>query len=242
MKTVRTSTSLRVGGLSPLSSVDWPGELAATVFLAGCPWRCRYCHNADLREAGGGASGGASGTGDIAWDEVLAFLRTRVGLLDAVVFSGGEPTAQAGLAQGARDVRALGLRVGLHTGGAVRSRLVETLPHADWVGFDVKAPFSEYERLTGVPGSGKAAREGLAEVIASGVTFEARTTVHPALLGADALLRMADELIALGVREWVLQPFRPQGCVDGDLVARPISPLGVPHALAGHGLAVSVRA
>ncbi len=39
---------LRVGGFEPLTTVDWPGRLSAVVFLQGCPWRCRYCHNAEL--------------------------------------------------------------------------------------------------------------------------------------------------------------------------------------------------
>ena len=43
--------SLRVGGLVPLTSIDFPGELAAVVFTQGCPWRCVYCHNPELLPA-----------------------------------------------------------------------------------------------------------------------------------------------------------------------------------------------
>ena len=81
--------TLRVGGLTPLSTSDWPGMLAAVVFCQGCPWRCGYCHNPGLIPA--------RGDNEIPWEDVLAFLRRRQGLLDGVVFSGGEPTAQAGL-------------------------------------------------------------------------------------------------------------------------------------------------
>ena len=73
---------LRVGGLTPLSTTDYPGELAAVVFCQGCPWRCGYCHNPHLLSV--------RGASEIAWVDVLAFLRRRQGLLDAVVFSGGE--------------------------------------------------------------------------------------------------------------------------------------------------------
>lgn len=225
---MQTPTSLRVGGLSAISSVDWPGELAATVWLQGCPWRCPYCHNAHLLSAGESALSTDAPT----WGQVLAFLRTRVGLLDGVVFSGGEPLAQAGLEEAIREVRDMGFRVALHTGGVSPERFAAVLPLVEWVGFDVKAPFSEYESVTRVAGSGEVARATLMQAVASGVALQARTTVHPALLGEDALVRMADELEALGVRRWVLQSFRLEGCADERLLAAGLQPaLQVPEAL-----------
>ena len=143
-------TDLRVGGLARWSSCDWPGQLVATVFLQGCPWRCRYCHNPHLLPV--------HGDGEIAWPQVLAFLETRRDLLDGVVFSGGEPLIQAALPEAMGAVRALGFGVGLHTSGAAPERLKAVLPLVDWVGFDVKAPFADYARITGVAGSGEAAR------------------------------------------------------------------------------------
>jgi len=231
-------TSLRVGGLSAISSVDWPGELAATVWLQGCPWRCPYCHNAHLLSG----SDGATPPDAPSWEQVLAFLRTRAGLLDGVVFSGGEPLAQPGLAAAVREVLELGFRVALHTGGVAPDRLAEVLPLVDWIGFDVKAPFSEYERITRVAGSGEAALGSLRLALASGVGIETRTTVHPDLLGEGALERMADELEALGVSRWVLQPFRAEGCADETLAATHRPELRVPDALRGRALAVRVRA
>ena len=106
---------LRVGGLTPLSASDYPGKLAAVVFCQGCAWRCHYCHNAHLL--------GRRGSGEIGWPQVTAFLERRKGLLDAVVFSGGEPTLQAGLGAAMREVKALGYLVGLHTAGIVPRRL-----------------------------------------------------------------------------------------------------------------------
>lgn len=233
-----SSTSLRIGGLSPLSSVDWPGELAATVFLRGCPWRCPYCHNPHLQHASHGAGDAAP---DFHWGGVLDFLRTRVGLLDGVVFSGGEPTTQAGLADAVHEVRDLGFRVAVHTGGPVEAHITDVLPLLDWVGFDVKAPFAEYERVTRVAASGEAARASLRLLLASGIAHEVRTTVHPALLDDDALERMADELAEIGVARWVLQPFRADGCADAALAASAASTLRVPDSLSARGLAVEVR-
>jgi pyruvate formate lyase activating enzyme len=216
------AASLRVGGLSPHSSCDWPGQLVATVFAQGCPWACAYCHNPHLLPT--------RGSEEIAWGEVLAFLRTRQGLLDGVVFTGGEPTLQDALADAIADVRDLGFLIGLHTGGQFPDRLARVLPKVDWVGLDVKAPWADYERITRVPGSGEAARESLALIVASGIPFEARTTVHPALLSADDLALLADELVAAGVRNFAIQGFRPQGCV-GDLPAASLTTSNLPPGL-----------
>ncbi|NTU71390.1 MAG: anaerobic ribonucleoside-triphosphate reductase activating protein [Coriobacteriia bacterium] len=237
-RTVPSSTDLRVGGLSPLSSVDWPGELVATVFTRGCPWLCPYCHNSHLR--GGGTAAVAEGDG-FTWDDVLLLLRGRVGLLDGVVFTGGEPLAQSALAGAMSEVRELGFRVGLHTGGPLPERMREVLPLVDWVGFDFKAPFADYERVTGVAGSGESARESFEALIASGVPFEVRTTVHSVLLDDAALVRMAEELTACGAASWVLQPFRPQGCDDEALLAAPRERFVLPEALASGPLAVEIR-
>lgn len=201
-------SELRVGGLARLSSVDWPGELAATIFAQGCPWDCLYCHNPHLLPATPDAEQSAE---LVPWRAVIAFLESRIGLLDGVVFSGGEPLAQAALPSAIAQVRELGFRVALHTNGVVPARLEEVLPSLDWVGFDAKAPFASYERVTGVTGSGDRALESLRLLLASGVLCEVRTTVHPDLLGEEELLQLADELAEEGARRWVLQPFRAEG-------------------------------
>ncbi|MFO7543782.1 MAG: anaerobic ribonucleoside-triphosphate reductase activating protein [Thiobacillus sp.] len=204
--------TLRVGGLTPLSTTDWPGMLAAVVFCQGCPWRCNYCHNPDLIPP--------RGENEIPWEEVMAFLRRRQGLLDGVVFSGGEPTLQKNLLIAIREVRALGFRIGLHTGGMYPSRLATLLPWVDWVGMDVKAPFADYPRISGAAGSGGRARAGLQKLMQSGVEHEIRTTVHPALLGEADLIEIAHDLSEQGVRNYVLQAFRRQGCAD-QVLCRP---------------------
>lgn len=204
--------ALRVGGFVPFSASDLPGALSAVVFCRGCPWRCRYCHNPHLIAADGDARE--------SFDAILAHLERRRGLLDAVVFSGGEPLAQAALADAIGAVRALGFRIGLHTGGAYPRRLDALLPLVDWLGLDVKAPRDAYERVTNVADSGEPAWTSLDLAIASGVDLEIRTTVHAALTPDSALERMSAALAARGIRRWVLQAFRAQGCDDAALVAR----------------------
>ena len=197
------TNDLRVGGLARLSTCDWPGELVATVFCQGCPWACGYCHNPHLIPP--------QGTTDLQWADVLSFLEGRRGLLDGVVFSGGEPTLQRGLPEAMRAVRALGFSVGLHTGGPYPARLAAVLPLVDWIGYDVKAPFAEYEAITGVAGSGEKARAGLEMVLKSGIACDIRTTEYTPVLDAAMLARLSADLGAMGAEKTRLQPFRAVG-------------------------------
>ncbi len=195
---------LKIGGIVPFSTSDYPGKLAAVVFVQGCPWKCTYCHNPHLQAR--------TETGATPWEEVIAMLMRRAGLLDAVVFSGGEPTIDPALENVISEVRKIGFQVGLHTGGAYPKRLTEILPLVDWVGIDIKAPFADYERITDISGSGEQALACAEAVIASGIAHEFRTTIHPKLISAEALLRLAQTLSMMGVQNYALQVFRKTGC------------------------------
>lgn len=191
---------LKIGGFVPFTTVDYPEHLAAVVFCQGCPWQCRYCHNGHLLPA--------RSPNEIAWREVMATLARRRGLLDAVVFSGGEPTAQAVLPAAMRIVKSMGFLIGLHTAGMYPRRLGEVLPLVDWIGMDVKADFPAYERVTGIPGSGRTARESARLIIRSGVAHEFRTTVDRALLSESDVADISSTMLRMGAKNHVLQTCR----------------------------------
>jgi len=193
---------LSIGGLTPLTTIDFPGHLAAVVFCQGCAWRCAYCHNPHLLAVGYDGEG---------WPRLRDFLSSRRGLLDGVVFSGGEPLFQSGLADAMEGVKSMGFKVALHTAGTHPGRLRRLLPLLDWVGLDVKTSFECYPQLTGVAGSGAKARESLVLLLESGVDHEVRTTADPNLFDRKSLLALAEELAALGVARYVLQQCRPVG-------------------------------
>jgi pyruvate formate lyase activating enzyme len=202
---------LRVGGLTPLTTVDYPGELAAVVFCQGCPWRCRYCHNGHLLPPRAAEL--------IPWAQVRAFLEARRGLLDAVVFSGGEPTLQPALGAAMTQARALGFKVGLHSSGAYPARIEALLPLLDWVGLDIKALPEHYPAITGVPGSGERAWASLRLLLAAGVPLQVRTTLMPGQDGPAQLATLPERLAALGVREHRIQSCRTGHTLDPTLAA-----------------------
>jgi pyruvate formate lyase activating enzyme len=201
--------TLRIGGLTPLTTLDYPGHLACVVFCQGCAWRCGYCHNPELVWRCGNPL--------LTWADVRAFLQRRQGLLEAVVFSGGEATLQPGLLQAMQEAKALGFRVGLHSAGIHPARFARALAVTDWVGFDVKALPEDSQRITGVRGSGEANWRSLHNLLASGVDHECRTTVHWGLMNLDSVWRLALKLQEAGVKRYAVQRVRSGRMLDSAL-------------------------
>lgn len=194
---------IQIGGIEKFSIVDFPNKMAAVIFMQGCPWRCPFCHNAHLQDV--------SAKTNIAWYKFVDFLKQRKGVLDAVVFSGGEPLVQKGLKEAIKEVRGLGYQIGLHTGGYLPSYFKEILSEVDWVGFDVKAPLEEkkYKEITGGIADIEKVKESLDILCRSGKHFECRTTCDPRFLSVDDIYDIADSLKAMGVKEYYLQKYRP---------------------------------
>lgn len=195
-------SNINIGGVETFSTVDFPGKLAAVVFMQGCPWRCPFCHNTELQAL--------NHKTDFIWEKFLEFLKSRQGKLDAVVFSGGEPLAQNALREAISDVRALGFQIGLHTGGYRPELFAEVLPLVDWVGFDIKTAFDagKYNRLTASSHFDKV-MQSFELLVNSDKPFECRTTCDPRCLEPEDIYQIADELKAYGVKEYYLQKYRP---------------------------------
>lgn len=163
---------MRICGLQKLSMVDYPGKLAATVFTGGCELRCPFCHNASLVVR-------AAQTPEIPLEEVLAFLRSRRGLLDGVVLSGGEPLLHPDAPDFLAAVRDLGFAVKLDTNGCHPEALAKILDRglADYVAMDVKNAPEAYPETVGVPDFDLAPVRESARILMEGPgDFEFRTT------------------------------------------------------------------
>lgn len=202
--------SLFVGGVVSLTTIDYPGCLASVVFLQGCPWRCRYCHNKHLQKILPGES--------LPWEDVKALLETRKGFVEAVVFSGGEPLEQSSLGLAVKEVKKMGFKIGLHTSGSYPERLAKVVSLFDWIGFDVKESFKNYQLITNVPESGVKARESLQILLAFGVSFEVRMTLDPIIEVSD-VVDTFKELSRMGVKNVALQKVRDK---DGKAVEHPV--------------------
>jgi len=191
---------VKVAGLQRVTLIDFPGKVAASIFLAGCNLACGYCHNHWMIDAAGV-------TEAISVTDLLAWLETRRGLLDGVCISGGEPTLDPELPDLIRAIRAMGYLVKLDTNGTFPRRLEALLGErlVDYVAMDVKAPLDDrYASMAGVAISPEPVRQSMAALAAWGGAYELRTTVGPGLDEA-ALLDMAAELV--DAPRWILQVF-----------------------------------
>lgn len=196
-----------IAAVQPLTLSDFPGRAAAIVFLAGCDWRCPYCHNRRLWSAAEAL---------LPEDEVLERLAARRELASGVVVTGGEPTLHEELPAFLARLRAAGLAIKLDTNGGrperLRTVLVERL--ADYIALDLKAAAAQYAAATGDRGDAAAVRRSLALLRAAGLPYEVRTTVCARLHDEASLLALLDELVP-GERWW-LQAARPvpDACVE----------------------------
>lgn len=216
-----------VAGITPFTTIDFPGRLAGVFYLQGCSWRCRYCYNTEFWPLPDPQAGRSQAGQGIPLEKIVQFLDSRKGHLDGIVFSGGEPTIHKRLPVWMKAVKDMGFEIGLHTGGGEPERLAEVLSICDWVGMDIKAPFGLYEKVTQVPGSGEAARRCAELVLACGVAYEFRTTFHPDILFEAEVLEMARELVAMGCKNYVLQRFQSDHCADKELRESAVPSTGI---------------
>lgn len=201
---------MKICGVQKLALVDYPGKLAATVFTGGCNLRCPFCHNALL------VTRLDESPAEYDPAEVLAFLKTRRGLLDGVVISGGEPLTQPGLEDFIRAVRDLGFSVKLDTNGAFPERLGALLDSRllDYVAMDIKNSPEKYPQTVGIPGFDPApVRKSAAALMAGGVPFEFRTTLVREFHTRDDLLSIGAWLS--GAPRYFLQTFVDSGNLIG---------------------------
>lgn len=195
---------LRIAALTPFTTLDFPGRLSAVVFVRGCPWKCVYCHNCWMQSRQPHPS-------DIPFQKVVDLLDRRQGLLDAVVFSGGEPCLDPALRQAMLEVKRRGMMVALHTAGIYPQHLAGVIDLIDWVGLDVKAPPTQpevYARVVGAPHAAQAVIESFDLIAKSGVAYEVRTTAHPDFLTNEQIREIGTWLAERGTEHFALQIYR----------------------------------
>ena len=161
-----------ISGLQKMTLLDYPGKVACTIFTQGCNFRCPFCHNSDLL--------GQEGPETIEVETLLAFLKKRVGLLDAVCITGGEPTLQAGLEDLIVKIKELGYLVKLDTNGS-RPEVLKSLVEKkllDYVAMDIKNSPAKYGSTAGVPNMHlDKIEESIKYLLEGNVAYEFRTTV-----------------------------------------------------------------
>lgn len=206
-------SEIQIGGLVSFTTIDYPGKLAAVLFLVGCPLRCAYCSNPHLL---------TPGNGEYDPERVFAWLQSRVGKLEAVVFSGGEALMQGDATiEYMRRVRALGFNIGLHTNGFYPDVLRRAVDTVDWIGLDYKATAARYNDLVGQSIAYEKMSQSLDIWLSTAKDLEVRITCDPRFITPDDLMEIARDLHSRGVHTVAIQKYIPHFESDNHATTAP---------------------
>ena len=213
--------NMLISGVQPFTLLDYPGKVAAIIFTPGCNMRCRFCHNKEfvLPEEIKKIT-----PSFISEKAVLNFMKSRVGKLDGLVISGGEPTVQPDLAQFIQKVRDMGFLVKLDTNGNLPQILKKLVTEklVDHVAMDVKTTPDRYMELVGDLAKPENIIESINFLKEGHVTYEFRTTMIDGVHTKEIVDEMAKLL--RGSDKLYLQTFRPEVTLDPEFEKKkPIS-------------------
>ena len=168
--------------------------------------RCPFCHNWELVDINAPAV--------MDDEELLKFLSKRQGLLDGVVFTGGEPLLRKDIDIIMRKIKDMGFKLKLDTNGNHPDELIRVVGEGlvDYVAMDVKNSLEKYGETIGIPGFDTTNILRSIEFLLKGdIPYEFRTTVVKTYHDEDSFRGIA-KLIE-GASEYYLQGF-----VDRDTV------------------------
>ena len=171
--------------ITPFSMLDFPEKLSAIFWFTGCNMRCAYCHNVEIVLA----------KPIITESKAISFLKSRIGLLEGVVLSGGEPTLYKNIVTFAKKIKELGFLLKLDTNG-LKPKVIKTLIKKsliDYVALDYKAPKNKFKKITKNSSFDKFSKT-VDILVKSGIDYEIRTTIHSELLNEEDIEKIIKDL------------------------------------------------
>lgn len=193
MNTIKESSSLKkiIHNITSFTTVDYEDHLSCIIWFVRCNMRCQYCYNPDIVN---------SKSGLYTKEDVLEFLKKRVGLLDAVVLSGGEPTIHD-LEVFCKEIKLLGYKIKLDTNGSNPKQLEHLIKEqlVDYVAIDFKSLKEKFENITKSNFYEKFIKS-LKILNVSKIEYEVRTTLHNDLLSVEDINIMQDILLKNGYK------------------------------------------
>lgn len=201
---------MNISGLQKLTLLDFPGKLACTIFTSGCNFRCPFCHNASLVLPGD--------MPHMETEEVFSFLKKRVGILEGVCITGGEPCLQSDLEEFIVAVRSMDFLIKLDTNGSFPQKLSALLEKGllDYVAMDIKTSKENYLNVCGV--NNNKLLENVIESVeilkGSSVPHEFRTTTAKELQTKEDFEKIGEWL--RGEKRYFIQQYETSGELVGE--------------------------
>ncbi|MBU0545704.1 anaerobic ribonucleoside-triphosphate reductase activating protein [Patescibacteria group bacterium] len=200
---------MHFGGWQRFSMIDYPDKICAIGFTQGCNFRCPFCHNPELVEP-------ELFNDAIAEEKILDFLQERIGKIDGVTITGGEPTLHNDLLGFIKKVKSLGFLVKLDTNGSRPEKIQEIINDkaVDYIAMDIKGPEEKYAQIARAEINLADLRKSIEMIMSSGIPYEFRTTVVTTLLNKEDIIAIGRMIF--GARLYVLQKFLPTKTIDPD--------------------------
>ena len=198
---------VEIKGIEKFASKDFPGRISSTVFLAGCNFRCPFCHNADLVLR-------PETIQTIDLNFFLSYLDSRKGWLDGLCLSGGEPLLHEEVEVLARVIKDRGYQLKIDTNGSFPERLEDLISQGlvDAVAMDIKGPLERYPEIVRARVETEKIIRSVEIIRHSGLEYTFRTTVVPGLITGEDLLKIGEWLS--GAQLFQLQQFVPNNTLD----------------------------
>ncbi len=199
---------MKISGIQKLTLLDYPGKLAATIFTHGCDFRCPFCHNPEL------VTEDFDKKTALSESDILEFLKTRNGKLDALVITGGEPLIQSDIADFIKKVKKLGFLVKVDTNGSFPNALEKLIAEeiVDFWAMDVKASEKNYENAAGTKVDYQKIKRSIKLIVDSGADYEFRTTVVKGIHTSKDIEEIGS--ILKGTKSFAIQNFNPGKTLD----------------------------
>ena len=199
---------MKIGGFIKTTLLDWEGKVACTIYLAGCDFRCPYCHNRSLVLH-------PEEVEEVDEGKILEYIKENSDFLDGAVISGGEALIHAGTLQLIKKLKKLGMMIKIDTNGNHPDVLDDLLGAGlvDMVAMDIKTGLNErYDTATGTKVDLNNIRRSIGIIMDSAPDYEFRTTVVPIFVKPDDIEDICREI--KGARKYRLHQFRPKNTLD----------------------------
>ncbi|MDR0334810.1 MAG: anaerobic ribonucleoside-triphosphate reductase activating protein [Methanomassiliicoccaceae archaeon] len=202
---------MKIAGFIKTTLLDWDGMVACTVYLAGCNFRCPYCHNGRIVTD-------AESVEALNEDDVLRYIGENTDFIDGVVVSGGEPLMNGDIGVFLKKLKALGVKVKIDTNGGFPDAMNDLIGAGliDMVAMDVKSSLNErYSSAAGVDVNIDDIKRSIRVIIDSGVEHEFRTTAVPVFVREDDIKDICRNI--RGAKKYRIHQFRNRSTMDDSL-------------------------
>lgn len=195
-----------VSGIEHVTLIDYPGEVACTIFLKGCNYRCQYCHNPELIFG--------DDIEEIPQEDVFSYLKRKKGKLDAICITGGEPLLSLEK-DFLKKIKEIGYKIKIDTNGSFPDKLNDFIEEGlvDYVAMDLKASPENYPTITPV-GFVREDIEKSIKIVSEFKKYEFRTTCSERFHNVEEIKKVGEwvnSILGKKAGRYYLQGFKNSG-------------------------------